>query len=216
MKALLKREILLNQSFLWVVLLMLPFSYVINVGGVPVVVGVMVGFISGLFYYDEKSGMDKFVVSLPFTRKEVINAKYVFAILFMFFIFVYVLFVDKAAHYFLDYLHHEPFTISSWFMFYLISLIVMAFFFPFYIKFSFMFAFIFQIFTMMLGPVALSAFVYWLTKKTSLWNYIEDYVQNILLMLEKNPIPILLAVAIVTMVISWLISQRIFFKKDLS
>lgn len=212
MKALLKKDFLLNQSFIWTLLLMLPLSYVINVSGMPVMVGIMLGFVIGLFYYDNQSGMHKFVVSLPITRKEVIHAKYMYSIIFMFLAFLYYYFVDQIAHMVLNYLDHEPLTFTSWFMFYLITLMVITFYIPFYVKFTFMFAFIFQIISMVIGPVVLAGFVIWLDVKTN----ILDYINSFIMIIKNRPFLVMIPSTIVVIFISWFISLRIFLKKDLT
>lgn len=216
MKALLKKELLLNHGFIWTIVIMLPLSYIINVGGVPVMTGVMFGYVIGLFYYDNQSGINKFVVSLPITRKDVINAKYVYSIIFMFVVFLYFFLVDKIAHMYLNYLNYEPINFSALLSFYLVTLMIIAIYIPFYIKFSFMTAFLFQLISMMVGPIAFFGLLNWIGTRTNIFDYIEDFVLSFVMFIQKNPFVVFVPLTIILLFISWFISQRIFMKKDLT
>ena len=108
MKTIMKKDLLLHQSAFLVILLLIPFTYIVNIYPIPPVIGGFYGYFIGLFYYDQKVNANQFLVSLPITRATIINARYVFTILTFLGLLVYWYLIDFIAHNVLPYLSFEP------------------------------------------------------------------------------------------------------------
>ncbi len=86
MKGLIKKDLLNLASYKTTLLILIIFCSIGIIGTesvtiAPIVIATIIGMIAlSTFNYDESSKADKFILTLPLTRKEIVTSKYVLAI----------------------------------------------------------------------------------------------------------------------------------------
>ncbi|MUV38986.1 hypothetical protein JNUCC1_02858 [Lentibacillus sp. JNUCC-1] len=82
MRSLIKRDLFLNwQSHVFLILLGLPFVYLVGIPPVYTLLGIVFPALAiNVFYYDDKANIDRFLHGLPLSPKQIIRSRYVYLI----------------------------------------------------------------------------------------------------------------------------------------
>ncbi len=210
---LLKKDFWMNFSYLLMTLAFIPIAYVLNLSSGFLYYGLVLGLIFNAFYYDNVSGINQYMVSLPIARQKVVTARYVFCLLFALTVFGYQFVLDRLAHAGLPYFAYEPMTEYTLLTRLCGVIILMAFSLPLYFAFSYMKAFMTQLisFAVFIGLVGLIG--KFIDKLNVVW--LIEFVSSILEVLFSYPFMIIVLFTVVISLLSLAISRKIFHRKDL-
>ncbi|MBM7554308.1 ABC-2 transporter permease [Thalassobacillus pellis] len=213
MNSLLKKELLVNQQFLLLVIVFIPGAYVMNLSPVFIYAGLMLGLVVNLFYCDDKSKANQFMVSLPVDRKSLVTARFLFSFLAILIFLAYTVLIDQIAHLWLAYFSYSPITVSTALLALGAVLILSSLSFPIYYKLSFMKALTANIIIMVVTPVAL------ITAGSLLYHreeaIIKKLVDTVISIVQNQPVVIGGLVILLTVIGSYQLSKRIYTHKDL-
>lgn len=214
MVALLKRDFLISLTYVLTILILIPFVYAIHVSPLAIFTGTVIGLFAGLYYYDQQAGINKYLVSLPISRKTIINARYLFSVLLMIFTLTYIFLIDNFVHLFFPNYGAEPLPGELFFNFFCISVLIIAIYLPIYTKFNYMTAFIIQLVSMFLVPMILIMIMTWLLEISKFGPQINELIEFLLQIYSANPLVVSIVSVGLILFISWSISQRIYSRKD--
>ncbi|MBM7587700.1 succinate dehydrogenase hydrophobic anchor subunit [Bacillus pakistanensis] len=202
----LKKDLLVNKSYLWLILAFLAAFYIMNFPTQIIFFMIAFGVLVNTFYYDEKSKADIYYVSLPIKRSNLVLFRYLFFFLFSLCLALVMLVVDYGLReIFSDYIKTER---LNWV--YIVGVVVMFLLFtstllPFLYKFGLMkgMAYCGLFLLIIIGSIMMSE---------SLVGFLSDLALKIL---SINPILMPLSIGLLFILVSGFISVFIYEKKDL-
>lgn len=206
MLKMIRKEFLVNISYLWFMLVFFIIFYTFKFSSQMALMFIAMGVIINSFYYDEKSKAEIYYASLPMKRSNMVLAKYLFIILFFFSTALFIFVLDFSLHELLsDYLGRNRLNGVYLSAILLIILLFTAMLLPFLYKFGLMKGIVYfgLFFTIVFSLLML---------KKGIFEVASDMVMK---MFSYNPIAIPFALTIVLMTVSYFISIMIYRKKDL-
>ena len=210
---LLKMDFFMTANYFMIILFVVPYMYVMNISPPFTFVGLQIWLLIGLFYYDQQSGIHKFLVSLPVDRTNIVRARYLFAAIFLFLTFVYFVLIDRLAHRYLHYLEYQPISARAAWMYICISLIIYALSFPIYYHFSYLAALMVQVLLFIVLPGTFLLLLNMVVKFKIQW--VIDAAEQFFSYFSAHPFLVAIPATLVSYLISLFLSQKIFMKKDL-
>lgn len=195
------------------ILIFIPviFAYLV-VDAASILVGVLFSLviIIAAFGSDEKSAINNFLNSLPYTRKEIVSSKYISALIFTC-IIVFILFIGNFI------IHKEIIDWKESSLIVGIVLIFVSFYFPFSYKFKGQY---FLNGTLIIGAALMVVANFILPKlgpiiddRMNVGEKIEWFVQKLFSLQDVQLYSLIVAIVVVLYVCSWLLSIRIYSKK---
>lgn len=213
-----KRDYYINQMYFLFVVIFIPFIYVFNLSPLFIFIGMMIGSIFNLFYYDNHNHTNRFIVSMPVNRNVVVLSRYLSIMIVTIILLIYLWIIDYLAHTFI-----LPF-ISDWipaFEIQPVSLILLMFTFfavvvitsvsiPIYYYFqSFMKSLIAQGVLFVIGIIGFTLFILFM-------DYIPEKVILLVLdLIDFQPIVSFIVCIAICLTVSYKVSTFIFAKRDI-
>jgi len=212
-----KRDYYINFLYVLIIILALPLIYWAQISPLFAYLGVIVGFIFNVFYYDNHNHVSRSIVSMPINKKQIVLGRYTFLFFVSILFLIYIWFIDMLVHYFapslsglLPIIPYKPISITSVLLVFAGIMLLISISIPiFYICQSFIKALIIQGALLFIGPLAFAALGYFLDKIP------EAFINGIVDFIELQPILIAITFSVVCLLVSYVISTWIFSRKDI-
>src|SRR5690625_5013288 len=115
-----KRDYYINFLYVLIIILALPLIYWAQISPLFAYLGVIVGFIFNVFYYDNHNHVSRSIVSMPINKKQIVLGRYTFLFFVSILFLIYIWFIDMLVHYFapslsglLPIIPYKPISITS-------------------------------------------------------------------------------------------------------
>lgn len=96
---LMKRDYYVIHLYMLVILLAIPFIYIAQISSLFAYVGIMMGFIFNVFYYEGHNHVSRYIVSVPVSKSQIVLSRYMFLVITATLLLLYIWFIDILAHY---------------------------------------------------------------------------------------------------------------------
>src|SRR5699024_2153283 len=95
-----KRDYYINFLYVLIIILALPLIYWAQISPLFAYLGVIIGFIFNVFYYDNHNHVSRSIVSMPINKKQIVLGRYTFLFFVTVLFLLYIWFIDTLVHYF--------------------------------------------------------------------------------------------------------------------
>ncbi|MFS0674077.1 ABC-2 transporter permease [Ornithinibacillus sp. 179-J 7C1 HS] len=212
MLQLLYKDIRVTRLYLLLFFPVVLASYFFHVNNLDIFMTIIIGYLILLFYYDYHNQVYKFIGSLPVKRTQIVLARYLFLILLLIGAFTYIGIIDYFV------LHHLNFlgdfrnqTINDVLKNFTITAILIAIYTPiFYLVKNFIYGI-----TVFMIVHFLLVFTYNMILFNDFITIDDKLLSTLFTIINIQPVAILLIISAVSLFISFLISVRISYKKDI-
>lgn len=205
------------------VLLFIPLSYLLSASISFLGYGLIIGFLAGIYYYDKQSEINRYLVSLPVTRKQIILARYLFCLLVTVSFYLYMFILDFLFfEYFYEMIYgsvpmglmNNPMSLSSLYIYLGGAIILLSIYLPVYVKLPYFVALAIQ----MISLVLLPSVIFMLLNLFEILNmdWLLQAGEAFILFFLENIFPSMIILTVICALISYSISRAIFLKKDFS
>ncbi|MUK88969.1 hypothetical protein GMD78_11350 [Ornithinibacillus sp. L9] len=127
MAHLLRKELQLTKLYILFFILLIPFTYGMNVQITGITIWIMIGFMIMMFYSDSLNEVYRYIVSVPIKRDQIVCTRYIFLLILSGGFSLYLWLIDYVAHIGLPFLEKESLSgINIFSLFTLISIIFSA------------------------------------------------------------------------------------------
>lgn len=217
MQHMMKRDYVLNKMMFFIVSLFIPLIYIFQVSPLFIYSGIILGVIFNLFYYDSHNQVNRYMVSLPISKKQIVMARYAFLLTVMVFYLLYTWIIDALAHRLIPNLDilpdlmYAPISLRSAMMTFSVIMLIMTVVVPiYYFCQSFITSLLVQ------GGLLIIGFIGFAYLFSKLPESTLKSIANIAKWIYTNPTPFTIMFSIVTLAISYPLSLWIFTRKDIA
>ncbi|MCG3420250.1 ABC-2 transporter permease [Oceanobacillus jordanicus] len=206
---LMKKDFYINSFYYGFNALLIPLFYVMGFTESYFFFVIMIHFLFNLFYFDHRNHVNRFISSLPVKLHHVVLSRHLYLLLFLIGFLLYVWLVDSIASKGLPYLTSQPIDALSITLLFTTICIVVSLSMPiYYLVTSFNKAFVIQ-----MGLLVFSTFAFSVTLGNDLITFHEPILSWFSNLIEIQPIIILVAISLVFLYLSYLLSAWIYTKK---
>lgn len=215
MLQMMKRDYIINKVYFLIVILLVPFIYALDMSPQFIYVGIVVGCIFNVFYYDGHNHVSRYIVSLPVSRNHIVLGRYTFLLIVAVTFLLYLWMIDMLVHYFFPMINNwiffatsfQPITPAVIIFTFIPIIIVVAVSVPIYYFFqSFIKSLLAQGALLFIGVLCMAIF----------GKYIPESIIIIIIdMINIQPVLIMFILSIICLSISFKLSATIFTKRDI-
>lgn len=215
MVQMIKRDFLINRMYFLSIFIIIPLIYFVNLSPLFIYLGIIFGYVFNMFYYEQHNKTNRYMISLPVKRSQIVSARYVLILLTAIIFLLYLWGIDTIAHDLLPKLDWAPtFSFdpirSSHVLFTFLSVVFMiAVMVPiYYFVDSVIKGLFIQVTLIILGMLVIFTLMDYLEKVT------ESFILSFLDIIEAYPLLSISLFTVGSLVVSYLCSHSIFNRKD--